>query len=79
MTTNGTLVSPAALDIYLMPDLDLTISCDGSTAAHDKHRRFANGDGSAAIVHQTIRERVAAGKDFQALVVVRPAITNPPG
>lgn len=72
MTTNGTIVSPEAWEVFMLPEMDLTISCDGNTEAQDKHRRFVRGKGSAAIVHQTIKELVEAGKDLQVLLVVRP-------
>ncbi|MBN1492408.1 MAG: radical SAM protein [Phycisphaerae bacterium] len=72
LTTNGTVTTPPAWAIMTRPDLSLAVSCDGLPETHDRHRRFANGDGSATTVVETIQRLVGAGKDFQVVMVVRP-------
>jgi uncharacterized protein len=72
LTTNGTQTGPAAWELMLRPDLELAVSCDGTPATHDRHRRFAGGSGSATLVEATLRRLVTAGKDFRVVMVVRP-------
>lgn len=72
MTTNGTVADAKAWSIMMLPEVGLTISCDGLPAVHDRHRRVANGNGSSKKVVSTIRRLVAAGRAFRVVMVVRP-------
>ncbi|MDQ7904334.1 FxsB family cyclophane-forming radical SAM/SPASM peptide maturase [Phytohabitans sp. ZYX-F-186] len=51
--TNGTLLNEAFLAVFHRHGIRVGVSIDGTGAAHDRHRRFANGRGS--------HERVARG------------------
>ena len=72
ITTNGTHTQPAAWELMLRNDLDLSISCDGLPATHDRHRIRVDGSGSSDAVIATIRRVVDAGKDLRIIMVVRP-------
>jgi uncharacterized protein len=72
LTTNGTCTDPAAWSLMMEPDLELTVSFDGPPQVHDRHRRFANGNGSSAVVIATMRRLLDAEKDFSVNMVVRP-------
>jgi uncharacterized protein len=52
MQTNGILLDTRFLKLFDELDIHVGISLDGDAAAHDRHRRRANGEGSyAAVVH----------------------------
>jgi uncharacterized protein len=53
--TNGVSLSPSLLDQLLAAGYRLGISIDGDRIAHDRHRRYANGSGSHALVDATLR------------------------
>ncbi len=72
VTTNGTIVDANAWDVMTSPDLELSISCDGTANVHDRHRVTASGRKTAYTVHATIRRLVAMQKDFWVIAVVRP-------
>lgn len=72
LITNGTITSPSAWELCLQPDLNLTVNCEGTALTQNRHRRFADGSGSAEVVHQTLRRLAAAGKQFQVATLVRP-------
>jgi uncharacterized protein len=72
LTTNGTFTHRDAWQVMLADDLDLAVSFDGDPATHDRHRRDAHGNGSAALVEATIKQLVRADKSFRVVVVVRP-------
>lgn len=72
MTTNATVTGPDAWVVMMMPDLDLAISCDGSPEIHDRHRVTPAGSGTALRVTATIRQLVAASREFRVVMVVRP-------
>lgn len=72
MTTNGTIDSPAAWRIMAFPGMDLSISFDGVPEIHDRHRRDIDGAGSSAHVLATMKRLLAAKKEFQVILVVRP-------
>ncbi|HNO79975.1 MAG TPA: radical SAM protein [Phycisphaerae bacterium] len=72
MTTNGTIVSPDAWRVMMTPELDLSISCDGTPTVHDRHRITPSGRGTSARVHDTIRRLVSADREFWVIAVVRP-------
>jgi uncharacterized protein len=48
--TNGVLLGPSFLKLFEELDVRVGISLDGEAAAHDRHRRHANGRGSHAAV-----------------------------
>jgi len=72
LTTNGTLVDPAAWQVMSMPDLHLSLSHDGLPEVHDRHRRSAEGHGSSTAVLSTIDQLQQQGRDFNVVMVVRP-------
>jgi uncharacterized protein len=55
LTTNGTISSREALQVMTTGDLDLAVSFDGMPEVHDRHRRDVHGNGSSALVEQTLR------------------------
>lgn len=72
LTTNGTVDAPLAWQIMTLNDIDLAISFDGLPEIHDRYRRDPDGAGSSARVLATMRRLLAAKKEFQVIVVVRP-------
>ena len=72
MTTNGTIVTPRAWSIMTLPNMNLSVSCDGLPAVHDRHRRLTSGGGSSGKVIATIRMLQQAGKQYRVVMVVRP-------
>ncbi|MDF3056211.1 MAG: hypothetical protein K0R17_426 [Rariglobus sp.] len=72
LTTNGTLTDADAQAVLMDPDVDLTISCDGTPELHDRHRRDVQGRGSYAQVEATLRTLIAAHRPFSVNMVVRP-------
>jgi uncharacterized protein len=72
LTTNGTVIGPAAWAIMTRPDLELAVSCDGLPEIHDHHRISAAGHGSSEDVLATIRRLIDAGREFRVVMVVRP-------
>lgn len=72
ITTNGTVGTPEAWTLLLDAGIGIAISLDGSQAAHDRHRIDRQGKGSHATVVSTIKRLAVAGRDFSAIMVVRP-------
>lgn len=72
MTTNGTLNHDEAWQVMMDPDLELTISFDGDPTAHDLHRKDANGQPTSAKVINTLERLLAANREFNINVVIRP-------
>jgi uncharacterized protein len=72
MTTNGTLDSPAAWAVMMLPDMQLAISHDGLPGVHDRHRVTIDGQPSSRKVEETIARLVPEGKEFRVVMVVRP-------
>ena len=72
LTTNGTVATPAARQVMLASDLDLSVSCDGLPDVHDLHRRNRYGARTAAIVETLLADLVRQGRAFDVLTVVRP-------
>jgi uncharacterized protein len=70
ITTNGTVADGEAWTLLADPAVDISVSHDG--LAHDRHRPFPDGRGSVMLVEATLRRLVAAGRDFNVVVVVRP-------
>jgi uncharacterized protein len=50
--TNGVLLDPTFLELFLEHDVRVGVSLDGDEEGHDRHRRWANGRGS----FQAVRE-----------------------
>lgn len=72
ITTNGTIISNAALDVMHLDGMQLAISHDGLPEIHDRHRPTADGKQSSSLVEATIRHLVGAKIDFSVVMVVRP-------
>jgi uncharacterized protein len=72
VTTNGTVTTPDAWSVMMMPQMDLSISCDGLPEVHDRHRRTTDGGGSVQRVLSTIGRLLAASQSFRVVIVVRP-------
>lgn len=72
LTTNGTVSTPAALEVMRAPDLDLAVSCDGLREIHDLHRRNRYGARTAALVEGIIAGLVRDKRAFSVVTVARP-------
>ena len=72
LTTNGTITGPDAWSVLMMPDMEISISCDGVPRVHDRHRRTAAGRGTAHQVVDTIERLAARSREFHVVIVVRP-------
>jgi uncharacterized protein len=72
ITTNGTITGDEVWQIMLADDLDLAVSFDGAPHIHDRHRRDAQSQPTAARVEATIGKLVVAGKPMSVIFVVRP-------
>lgn len=72
MTTNGTLNSPAAWQVMLLPEMQLAVSHDGLPTVHDRHRISSDGQPSSQLVEATLARLVQADKEFRVVLVVRP-------
>jgi uncharacterized protein len=61
--TNGVLLDERFLDVLLDLDIRLGLSLDGDRAANDRHRRYANGQGSydqvRMALHRLAQDRYA--------------------
>jgi uncharacterized protein len=53
-------------------DLDLAVSFDGNPGIHNRHRRDAQGHGTASTVEATLRRLIRSGKSVRVNAVVRP-------
>jgi uncharacterized protein len=72
LTTNGTIVHPAAWTLMMRDDLELAISCDGRAEVHDRYRRDTRGEATFDSVIDTVRRLVAARRPFRVVMVVNP-------
>jgi uncharacterized protein len=72
MTTNGTVRTKRAWAIMTGPGVDMTVSHDGTPAAHDRHRVLPDGSGTSAVVDETLHRLHAAGRRPEVVMVVRP-------
>lgn len=52
--TNGYLLTPQWVDLFVAGDVSWSISCDGPARVHDRHRRTHRGDPSWRRVHSAI-------------------------
>ncbi|WP_433463695.1 FxsB family cyclophane-forming radical SAM/SPASM peptide maturase [Spirillospora sp. CA-128828] len=50
MVTNGVLLTDRALPVLDAHDIGVSVSVDGDREGHDRHRRYADGRGSHAVV-----------------------------
>lgn len=73
VTTNGTLLTPAALGELAAADIDLTVSLDGVREAHDRARPYLSGAGSYAAVVEGLARAVNSGRPVTVNMVVDPA------
>lgn len=76
LTTNGTIDTPQAWSIMLLPEMALAVSYDGIPEAHDRHRRTAAGRGTATQVQATLQKLLQSGRPFSVVMVVRPDTTD---
>jgi uncharacterized protein len=53
--TNGILLNERFLDVFHRHRIGVGVSLDGGRAAHDRHRRFANGRASFDLVGRALR------------------------
>lgn len=72
VTTNGTLLDEAFLEFALRQDVLIAMSFDGVRAAHDRHRRLADGGPSYEMLLQKLRLLLAARPYASVLMVVNP-------
>ena len=72
LTTNGTVTGPDAWSVLMMPEMEVSISCDGAPRIHNRHRRTADGRGTAHQVVDTIERLAAHSREFHVVIVVRP-------
>jgi uncharacterized protein len=72
VTTNGLLVDSALLEFAIREDVHVALSLDGVRAAHDAHRRKADGGASFDCVLPALREVLAARPYSNVLSVVSP-------
>ena len=54
VTTNGTVLTPEKIDWLLAQHVELVVSIDGTKAFHNKHRVYANGQGSYISVYKAL-------------------------
>jgi uncharacterized protein len=55
LQTNGVLLTEGVLRALRDCDVGVGVSLDGDSVAHDRHRRYANGNGSHAAVARALR------------------------
>jgi len=72
ITTNGVVDSAAAWDVMLDAGVRMAVSCDGTAATHDRHRKLASGGGSYALTMATLAKLLRAGRSPTAVMVARP-------
>ncbi|MFB7337085.1 FxsB family cyclophane-forming radical SAM/SPASM peptide maturase [Streptomyces adustus] len=80
VTTNGVLLDDEALlDVLGRHGIQVVVSLDGGRAAHDRHRRHANGKGSYDQVMHGIRAlRGSRHRDLFSLVLCTIDVRNDP-
>jgi uncharacterized protein len=54
LQTNGTLLNNTFLELFHRQRISVGVSVDGGGAAHDRHRRYADGRSSFAAVRRTL-------------------------
>lgn len=68
ITTNATLLTSEKIDWLIAHNIEMVISLDGTRSFHDKHRVFANGNGSYDNVHDALSYIVEHYKQQRNLV-----------
>jgi uncharacterized protein len=53
--TNGTLLTDSMIDVLSRHNIGVGVSMDGGLEANDRHRRYADGRGSYAVVANSLR------------------------
>ncbi len=76
LQTNGTLLDEAALAVIREHGIAVGVSVDGGPAAHDRHRRYADGRGSHARVAEGVR---ALGPHLAGLLCTVDLANDPVG
>jgi uncharacterized protein len=76
LQTNGTLLDEAALAVIRAHDIAVGVSVDGGRAAHDRHRRYADGRGSFARAAEGVR---ALGPHLAGLLCTVDLANDPVG
>ncbi|NRQ33603.1 FxsB family radical SAM/SPASM domain protein [Nonomuraea sp. NN258] len=64
LQTNGVRLDRSFLELMRSLEIRVGVSLDGDAEAHDRHRRFATGKGSHALVSESLR-RLTAGPYHQ--------------
>jgi uncharacterized protein len=72
VVTNGTVFSEEIAEFLLKHNITYCVSCDGPPATHDISRRFADGNGTSAIVARTIVQAVETFPVVLVNAVYRP-------
>lgn len=55
ITTNGTLFNSEIIEFFMKHDVITLVSFDGPKEIHDRHRRFASGEGSFEKISENLR------------------------
>lgn len=75
--TNGTLVGEAALKVFESLNIRVGVSLDGEGAAHDRNRRYRNGQGSFGDVARGLKLLGAHRRIYSGLLSVVDLETDP--
>ena len=59
LTTNATLLRDEVIDWMVENDVGVTVSIDGGKEQQDRHRTFANGQGSYDVILPRIKQLLA--------------------
>jgi len=65
LQTNGVLLDESILDLFRAENVRVGVSLDGLGADNDRHRRYADGRGSAAAVERALE--LLAGERYRAV------------
>ncbi|MFI5933652.1 FxsB family cyclophane-forming radical SAM/SPASM peptide maturase [Actinoplanes sp. NPDC051494] len=68
LQTNGTLIDDRFIDVFRRHEVGIGISVDGGREANDRHRRYADGRPSFALVERGIERLRAAGDTWTGLL-----------
>ena len=73
LTTNGTILTPAILEVLVQEKIGIVFSLDGAPRTHDRIRTFHNGSGTHDAVAQSIRKLISMQPDR---VILRATMTS---
>ena len=79
ITTNGTIQTPAFLNLLRRYEINTTISFDGPKAVHDTHRTYPDGKGSydeAIKFRDTLRKEVSTNTAGAIMVLTQETLPN---